>query len=736
MAGLTQAERAILAAVVDRIVPPDQHKGGAGLGADRFVSGMLDGELAAEAPGVAAGLGALGAAFVAATPADQDAALARVAGQAWFGLLCELVQEGVYADPGNGGNEDGASWRMIGYEPRLPEPPAGPAPQPRQPPRVLGASGVLDYDVIVIGAGAAGGVMACKLAEGGRSVLLLERGREVSYAHDGHRDHLRNHRLSAHGHNTGPDITGNPRVYVDLDGTEHTVPPHHGLYMNNASGVGSATVVYGAQAWRFHPDDFRMASLYGVPDGSSLVDWPIGYDELAPYYGWIEWEMGVSGEGGTGGYRARGYPMPAVRQFEKAALLKRGGEALGIETMAPPLLINTMPHGGRAACIECGSCVGFPCPSDAKTGTQNTMIPRALATGRTTLVTGAMVERIEADPAGMITGVSYLAEDGSGGLARRTAHAKAVVVSAGAIETARLLLQSGLGNAHDQVGRNLQGHYYPVAYGRFDADVHTSRGPGVTIATTSFAHGNKGVIGGAMLADEFVMLPAIFVKFAVPPTLPRWGAPLKDFTRSLPPCRPDHRAGSGDPGGGLPGDARRHHGPLRTAGGAAVRGHACGDRPYRRVHPRARGGLAARFRRGRDVEHAAGPAAFRGAASGRNLPHGDRPRTLGDRQQWARLGAPQSLRIRREPSPHQRGVQPRAHHHGNGGAKRRSHPDGLAVRPQLISLVRMQALLWSGPMRSSGGTTSAHLSIAKGHRVRKTQPEGGLAGLGISPTST
>jgi choline dehydrogenase-like flavoprotein len=127
--------------------------------------------------------------------------------------------------------------------------------------------------------------------------------------------------------------------------------------------------------------------------------------------------------------------------------------------------------------------------------------------------------------------VCYLAEDGSGGLARRTAHAKAVVVSAGAIETARLLLQSGLGNAHDQVGRNLQGHYYPVAYGRFDADVHTSRGPGVTIATTSFAHGNKGVIGGAMLADEFVMLPAIFVKFAVPPTLPRWGAPLKDFMR-------------------------------------------------------------------------------------------------------------------------------------------------------------------------------------------------------------
>ena len=212
-------------------------------------------------------------------------------------------------------------------------------------------------------------------------------------------------------------------------------------------------------------------------------------------------------------------------------MLRRGGDALGIETMSPPLLINTVPYGGRHACIECGSCVGFPCPSDAKAGTQNTMIPRALATGLTTLVTGSTVERIDADPSGTITGVSYVAEGAGGGFERRAARAKAVVVSAGAIETARLLLLSGLGNEHDQVGRHLQGHYYPVAYGLFDADVHTSRGPGVTIATTSFAHGNPGVVGGAMLADEFVMLPAIFVKAAVPPTLPRWGAPLKAFMR-------------------------------------------------------------------------------------------------------------------------------------------------------------------------------------------------------------
>ncbi|HQZ12446.1 MAG TPA: GMC family oxidoreductase [Devosia sp.] len=530
MPGLNEAQRAILAAVVDRIVPPDQHPGGRGFGADRYISALPDDQLACAAPELAVGLDALGNGFVGKTPEEQDAALRQIAGGAWFGQLCELTQEGVYADPGNGGNINCAAWTMIGYEPRLPEGPSGPPPQPRQPPRVLGATGALDYDVIVIGAGAAGGVMACKLAEGGKSVLLLERGRELDYAHDGHRDHLRNHRLPVHGHNTGPDLDGNPRVFEALDGSEQVVPPHHGLYMSNASGVGSGTVLYGAQAWRFHPDDFRMASRYGVPEGSSLTDWPIGYDDLAPSYDWIEWEMGVSGQGGTGGFRARDYPMPPIRRYEKAAVLKRGADALGIETMSPPLLINTVPHAGRAACIECGSCVGFPCPSDAKTGTQNTMVPRALATGRTTLVTGATVERIVADPSGKVTGVSYFAENAQA-FERRSAQAKAVVVSAGAIETARLLLLSGLGNEHYQVGRNLQGHYYPIAYGRFDADLHTSRGPGVSIATTSYSHGNPGVIGGAMLADEFVMLPAIFVKLAVPPSLPRWGAPLKAFMR-------------------------------------------------------------------------------------------------------------------------------------------------------------------------------------------------------------
>jgi choline dehydrogenase-like flavoprotein len=397
------------------------------------------------------------------------------------------------------------------------------------------------YDVIIVGAGAAGGVAACVLAEAGKSVLLIERGRARDYQDSGHRDHLRNHRLQAHGLNTGPDIAGHPRVFIDPEGGRHVVAPHDGGYHNNASAVGSGTLVYGGLAWRFHPDDFRMASRYGVPPGSSLADWPVGYDDMAPFYERAENEIGVAGEGGVNpheGIRAAGYPMPPVPPNETTRVLAGGAARLGISTFTPPLLINTMARHGRAACIGCGSCVGFPCPSNGKNGTQNTVIPRALATGRCELLFDTVVERIATDAMGRVVGVDVIASDTGGALRRRRISGRSVVVSAGAIETARLLLLSasdrephGLGNDRDLVGRNLQGHVYPTSFGLFEKPVQDARGPGVTIATCDFNHGNEGVIGGAMLADDFVMLPIIFWKTALPDDLPRYGLSAKHFMR-------------------------------------------------------------------------------------------------------------------------------------------------------------------------------------------------------------
>lgn len=395
------------------------------------------------------------------------------------------------------------------------------------------------YDVIIVGAGAGGGVAAGILAEAGKRVLLLERGRSLSFADLG-RDHLRNQRLSQYGHNAGPETTpgAQPRVFVDnVSGQARTILPHEGGYSNNAATVGGGTRVYGAQAWRFHPLDFKMASTYGVPEGSSLADWPITHEELAPYYEKAEWEVGVAGDvermTHLPAYR-KPYPMPPMPVNAQGRVLRKGAETLGWDTLPVPLAINTVPYLERAACYHCQHCVGFGCPVDAKNGTQNTLIPRALKTGLCDLVTGAMAERIETDEAGRVIGVTFFEEGGS----RVTQRAEVVVVSGGAVETARLLLNSrspahpyGLGNASDQVGRHLQGHCYTGAAARFSEEVFDGQGPGVTTATCRWNHGNDGIVGGGMLADEFIVLPVIFWKRMTPPSLPRWGAAAKEWMR-------------------------------------------------------------------------------------------------------------------------------------------------------------------------------------------------------------
>jgi choline dehydrogenase-like flavoprotein len=150
-------------------------------------------------------------------------------------------------------------------------------------------------DAVVIGAGAGGGVVAKELAVNGLHVVLLERGR-FYHANDCRKDDLHNQRTSILGNNTGPDDDGNPRVAVDLEGKSHVVVPSQGAYSNNAACVGGGTATYGAMAWRFMPQDFRMKSIYGCPDGSTLEDWPISYDDLESHYEKAESEIGVSGD--------------------------------------------------------------------------------------------------------------------------------------------------------------------------------------------------------------------------------------------------------------------------------------------------------------------------------------------------------------------------------------------------------------------------------------------------------
>jgi choline dehydrogenase-like flavoprotein len=197
------------------------------------------------------------------------------------------------------------------------------------------------------------------------------------------------------------------------------------------------------------------------------------------------------------------------------------------------MLRNSVPYNGRRACMRCRYCVGFACEVNARTGTHNTAIPAALATGNCELRTGCMTKEILLDDQGRATGVAYF--DQNDRLLEQPADL--VIVSGGAIESARLLLNThhrlhpnGLGNRYDNVGRNLHGHTYSGATGLFADETYDDVGPGASVAICDFNHGNPGLAGGGMLANEFIRLPIQFLG-QVPPDVPRWGAAHKAFVR-------------------------------------------------------------------------------------------------------------------------------------------------------------------------------------------------------------
>lgn len=314
------------------------------------------------------------------------------------------------------------------------------------------------------------------------------------------------------------------------------VLPSEGQYQNNAACVGGGTLSYGAQAWRFLPEDFRMRSVYGTPEGSSLEDWPITYQDLEPFYDKAEYEIGVSGDySGTPfhGPRRRGLPMPPLPPNREFEILEPAAKRLGLHPFHIPMARNSVPYNGRGPCMRCRWCVGFVCEVDAKNGSQNTVIPTALATGNCELRTQCMVKEILTDERGRARGISYF--DGEGRL--REQLSDIVVVSGCATESARLLLNSksrlfptGLGNRYDQVGRHLQGHHYTGGVGYFDFDTYDDIGPGASIAITDYNHGTPGLSGGGMLANEFIRLPIHMVD-RLPPGTPRWGLEHKHAMR-------------------------------------------------------------------------------------------------------------------------------------------------------------------------------------------------------------
>jgi choline dehydrogenase-like flavoprotein len=308
-------------------------------------------------------------------------------------------------------------------------------------------------DVIIIGAGACGSLVAKELAGRGLAVTVLEAGRRFDAGPD----------FSNAEANAGKIFWTEPRIYQGKDG----VVPKTGM------GIGGGTLTWLGVVPRFHHEDFKTYSTEGV--GS---DWPIGYDDLRPHYARIEREFGVAGECGPFAPEQYELPMPPHRFNWHAQLLARGARQLGAQPFAPPIAINSIKYDGRPACTYCGWC-GSGCATEAKATAANTYLAQAEKLG-VRILSEVFVHRVNYNAAsGRVTGVRYL----DAALRENELNSKLVVVATHAIETPRLLLLSanatfpdGLANSSGAVGKYLMSHPTWQVFGTFDEPVNAFKG--------------------------------------------------------------------------------------------------------------------------------------------------------------------------------------------------------------------------------------------------------------------
>lgn len=322
-----------------------------------------------------------------------------------------------------------------------------------------------ECEVAIVGAGASGAAAAWKLSRAGVDVVCLEQGGRLAPEDGPTSDRDWEWARLGRWH-PNPNVRRLDADYPVLADTSPIQP----LMVN---GVGGSTVMWSCHLPRFHPSDFRMASLDGVGD-----DWPIDYHDLAPYYAENERVTGVAGLTGDPAYP----PLPA-RQTGPAPL-GPGGERvagafdrLGWSWWTADLALNTSARDGRGSCNHCGPCE-LGCPRRAKSSVDITYWPKATEAGAR-LLTGARVTCIEVDGQDRARAVRWVDRSG----AERRLSAKIVILAANGVGTPRLLLLSasgrqpnGLANRSGLVGRRLMLHPLARVTGQFDRPVFGHRG--------------------------------------------------------------------------------------------------------------------------------------------------------------------------------------------------------------------------------------------------------------------
>ena len=385
--------------------------------------------------------------------------------------------------------------------------------------------------VCIIGGGASGATAAKLLTEAGIGVVVLERGPWLKQEDFG-ADELAN----VNRYYLWSDPTLNPRTFRHSADEE----VHVGSFCPVPQMVGGGTVHWTGWVPRFVENDFRMHSLHGDVPGASLVDWPITYQELEPFYDKVEWTLGVSGQAGANKYeapRSRGYPCPPMPLTRYTQKFHEGCAKLGYNSFPTPTAMLSQPYNGRSSTVMSAFIQQHGDPTGTKGSVLYTFIPDALATGKLDLRTECYVHEITVDGQGRAKSAVY--QDADGAFIEQ--EADVFLLACGAIESARLLLLSrsnrfphGLANGNGLVGRYLTLHEYSGAVGVFDEPVYGWAGGGYISASTLEFYASdekRGFIGGCHVAAAASGIP-LPINFSLPDK-PQWGKAMKDADRQF-----------------------------------------------------------------------------------------------------------------------------------------------------------------------------------------------------------
>ena len=324
-----------------------------------------------------------------------------------------------------------------------------------------------EYDFIIVGSGATGGLLAHELSRRGAEVLVLEGGPHLSPA-QAFRTHQWpyefRHRDLKNFFTTASERVGH--LWADERKEPFATPPGQSFHFPRVRAVGGKTLLWAGFSYRMSPLDFENRTALGLPE------WPFTYAELAPYFDRIEETLGVCGSRENLIDLPDGKFLPPLKMRCCEMILCRAARRIGIRAIPARKDALTRDHRGSPACHWCGHCT-WGCDSQSKFSTLWTYIPWALETGHCTLQPESLASEILVNDEGLCSGVRYVRRHTQ---EFREVYGKSVLVCCGSVESTRLLLLSksrqypnGLANGSGQVGRNLMEHIQSSLSGHIEA---------------------------------------------------------------------------------------------------------------------------------------------------------------------------------------------------------------------------------------------------------------------------